>query len=306
MTQKLIKKLSNPDNRKPCMLVDVSSICYRAFFRLGGLSSGNSKTGVTFGFLSQILQLAKLFNTNKFVFCFDSRKSYREMIYPQYKANRKNIEQTEQEKREKRVFYRQVNELRMELLPALGFRNIFIKVGYESDDLIAHLALNVNEKKISPAVMISSDKDLYQLLGYDVYFYDLGKKELLDRDWFAENYFDLDPWWWMRMKVLSGCVTDNVAGIKGVGEKTAFKFLKGELKRTSKAYQAIESKEGKRIQDRNFKLVALPFRGRKELDLRIEKKEVFKRKKFIQVFEDLEFVSFLKKLNDWQEYFGLT
>jgi len=303
MTQKLIKKLTDPSNRKPYMLIDCSSIAYRAFFVMGGLSSGNVGTGVTFGFLSQILQLAKLFKTDKFVFCFDSGKSYRRVLYPEYKQKRRETEQTEEEIRYKKEFYRQVNELRISILPELGFKNVFVKTGYESDDLMAHFALN--NKVTIPSVMATTDQDLYQCISYNSYFYDLGKRELRDKEWFNDMYFDLDPWWWMRMKCLAGCPGDGVGGIKGVGEKTAFKYLKGELKVDSRAYKAIESEEGGRIQDRNFKLVALPFKGNKELDLEITEGEVFSRGKFIQVFEDLEFISFLRKLDDWQECFNL-
>ena len=73
------------------------------------------------------------------------------------------------------------------------------------------------------------------------------------------------------MKALAGCSTDSVPGIKGVGEKTAIKYLKNELKESSKIYQRIISKEGWNIYKRNIELVKLPFTGTKIFKLKTDK-----------------------------------
>ncbi|GAH00618.1 unnamed protein product, partial [marine sediment metagenome] len=76
---------------------------------------------------------------------------------------------------------------------------------------------------------------------------------------------------WKLVKALAGCSTDGIPGVKGVGEKTAIKYLTSQLKETTKACQAIISKEGIKIFKRNLKLVALPFKGTNVFKLKKDK-----------------------------------
>ena len=64
---------------------------------------------------------------------------------------------------------------------------------------------------------------------------------------------------WNAVKAIAGCSSDNIPGVKGIGEKTAIKFINGALKQTSKAYIAINEHIGLRL--KNNQLVTLPFAG---------------------------------------------
>ena len=114
--------------------------------------------------------------------------------------------------------------------------------------------------------------------------------------------FGLGPWYWGEVKAIAGCDGDNVKGIKGVGETFALKYLKGEL--SGKKFEDIEKSKG--VIERNRKLVHLPFRWKDKIpDCKIDGEEVFKKKNFIDVFTEYDFVSFLRKekFSKWLEIF---
>ena len=72
------------------LLVDSNSICHQAKHSMGNLTWEEKEVGIIFGFLRQLLSLAKTFETNKFVFVWDSRISLRTKMFPDYKKTRKN------------------------------------------------------------------------------------------------------------------------------------------------------------------------------------------------------------------------
>jgi 5'-3' exonuclease len=225
----------------------------------GGLSYDGSATGVIYGFLKSLSGFQDLFNTSNFIFCWDSRTSKRLELYPEYKANRHKNEYTTDEIEFYRAFKKQMKLLRTTYLPTIGFRNVFVQRGYESDDVIARICLHsiVNDNE---AVIISSDKDLYQCLEHNVSYYNPKTGKILTMQSFKKQY-GIDSQLWGMVKATAGCTTDNVKGIQGVGEKRAIDFLLGRLNPDSKAYKAITSPEGNKICDFNQELVILPMKG---------------------------------------------
>ncbi len=249
-------------NRK-YLLLDGNYLCHRAKYTTGDLSYGGDATGVVYGFLKSLSGFQDLFNTSDFIFCWDSNTSERKKIYPPYKANRVK-EYTDEEEEFDQAFRRQMKKLRTTYLPMIGFKNVFIQRGYESDDIMASIALHTsNEDEV---VIISSDKDMYQCLTHNVFFYNPQTNKILTLQGFKKQY-GIRPYEWKIVKSIAGCATDYVKGVKGVGEKTAIKYLKGDLKEDSKKYKDIVSKEGVAIYERNCKLVVLPMEGTKEFKL---------------------------------------
>ena len=124
---------------------------------------------------------------------------------------------TEEEEESNRIAYEQFDKLKL-VLPEMGFANVFEEKGYESDDIIASLVVGSDER----TVVISSDKDLYQLLNWcnicDI------KGSVYTKNMFIREY-KINPSGWKRVKSIAGCNTDNIKGVKGVGEKTAIKYL---------------------------------------------------------------------------------
>jgi len=269
------------------IIVDCNYLGYVNRFALSeGLSYRGSRTEIIFGFLKNIFHLADKFETHRFLFCWDSKDSLRRKIYPEYKSNRR-VDRSEEEKEEDKIVFAQFDELRLSCLPKLGFKNIFYVDGYESDDLIAELVKVYFSTQTN--IVVSSDNDLLQLLEY-CSLYNISKSQLTTMNEFIRTHGIL-PSVWSEVKSISGCSSDNVEGISGVGEKTAIKYLKKELKK-GKAYQSIESPEGKKIAERNLGLVALPFLGLPVFPIR--KEENFNKEDFIKVFEIYGLSSFLK------------
>lgn len=238
------------------LLLDCNYLCHRAKHSTGGLSYGGNATGVIYGFLKSLSTFQDLFNTSNFVFCWDSNTSKRKEIYSEYKANRER-EYTDEEIEFDRLFRRQMKKLRTTYLPMIGFKNVFVQRGYESDDILAEISLHSIRGK-DEAIIISSDKDLYQCIEHNVSFYNPQTNKHLTLQGFKKQY-EIEPTLWGMVKSLAGCTTDNVKGIQGVGEITAIKFLLDRLNPDSKAYREIISVQGRKISDFNQQLVILPM-----------------------------------------------
>ena len=277
------------------ILVDANSICHQAKHSMGNLSWHDKKVGVMFGFLNQILSLSKVFDTNRFAFAWDTRKSLRTEMFPDYKKARRH-DKTDEEKQLDAIAYEQFDKIRHEILPELGFVNSFGIDGYEADDLIASI---INSNASHEFVIVSTDEDLYQLLSERVTMYSTKKKQLYSVKNLWKEY-GVTPTEWAEVKSIAGCNTDGVPGIVGVGEKTACKFINRHLNHSHKSYRNI--KDNEELIERNRKLVTLPLEGTPEIKLYI------KNDLSLSAFQDIcnryGFQSFLERerFNQWMEF----
>lgn len=247
------------------LLLDCDYLCHRARYSMGDLSWKGAATGVIYGFLQAVIHLQEQFQTDKVAFCFDSKHSKRQDIYPDYKAQRKNRQTlTPDEKEFERAFHIQRVKLRKEYLPEIGFNNIFQQRGYESDDLLARISLDL--PKTDQAIIVTADQDIYQCLSDVVKMYNPQKRELMTIQKFKRVY-GIHPAMWARVKALAGCSSDNVKGLPGIGEKTVLKWMTTELKPTTKAYQKLDSQEAEQYIVQNLPLVSLPFKGTHRIKL---------------------------------------
>jgi 5'-3' exonuclease len=293
---------------KTTLIIDCHNICYASLFKMGDLSYQGQPTGMVYGFLRKIFSLCKEYDTNQIIYCWDSRKSYRKRIYPEYKGNR-HSNHTEEEKEMFDYAHSQMDTLHNTILPELGFRNNFHAIGYEADDLIALCAMRHPDNY----VIVSGDSDLYQLLyksrSYEVKIHNpRTNKEFTVNDFW--KVFGIMPDKWALCKAIGGCDTDNVKGIRGVSDPAksetskALLWAKGLLEK-GKIYDSIISKEGQEIISRNMMLVALPFIKDKELKIEIQNEELHEGD-FLDVFRELGFRSFRKEFSEWCETFQLN
>jgi len=275
------------------IIIDSNYLCYVNRFALSqGLSYQGHSTEIIFGFLRHVLELSKSYKTTNIVFCWDSRESLRRKIYPQYKMNRReNL--TDEEKESNRQAYIQFDTLKKSVLLDMGFKNVFHQDGYESDDIIASLVIGNSDKNIT---VVSSDKDLYQLLDY-CSLYNITKRETYTKSLFMRE-FGIRPFRWGTVKSIAGCQTDNVEGLTRVGEHTAIKYLKGEIKEGSKTYERIKFFDSSLTK----KLVTLPFEGCENYQKKLQKNN-FSEKAFLNIFDKFGFKSFIDNFDEWESVF---
>ncbi len=296
---------SQKDKVMRTLILDCNNIAYIQRFAFGDtLSHAEEQTGIMWGFFNAIMRLAKEFDTNRFIFVWDSKWLHRKNRFPDYKANRVKV-LTDAEQDTQHKVHNQFELLEHELLPELGFQNVFSAPGYEADDLIAMFVLDYAWKEFP--VVVSTDMDMYQLLDYcDVLRPLAGKRrELMTKETLMEQK-GVTPAQFLDARILMGDSSDNISGLAGIGEKTALKYVKGELK-MGKALTQISSGDSVSIRERNLMLMKLPFNDpppclwlQPEIGLSLDK--------FLALCDRYNFQSFLKTeaLAEWRKRFKLT
>jgi DNA polymerase-1 len=246
------------------LLLDVSQLVWASFHAIGDkLSYRGDPTYVHFGLLSSVIRLQQELHSHKVVFCFDYGKPIRCTVYPEYKKKRKEKQLSEEEIKVYMEVSNQIKLLREQYLPKIGFKNIFYQDGFEADDVIAKICKDYPDEKF---IIVSNDQDMYQLLTKNVSIWKTSTKSHFTKRHFKAKY-QIKPKEWAKVKAIAGCSSDEVAGVVGVGEITAVKYLKNELKKESKKHCDIVSKLGRKIYKRNLKLVKLPYKGVDSFDL---------------------------------------
>ncbi len=279
------------------LVIDANCLAHLAKHSKKGLTYGEMETGVIFGFLEQIKILANKFKTNKFIFCWDSKKSKRKELYPEYKSHR-HKDKTELERIEDNLAFKQFYDLRTSILPKLGFKNIYIQTGYEADDLIASIV----KKNKEDYIVVSTDDDLLQLLDY-CNIYNPKTKKLENIATFTEEY-GITPDMWSGIKSIAGCTSDNVKGVEGVGIIKAIAYVTKKLNK-GKIYDRIIN-EGPIISKRNSNLVHLPMVG--TIIITPIENEIFNILDFIDIFTRFGLQSFLRQevLKQWKNLFHMN
>ena len=266
---------------KTWLLLDCHFLAYRAFYSTGDLSYEGVKTGVTYGFLRDVQELMHRFDTNDVVFCFDVGYNKRKNILPTYKEGRhreREEESTREEKEARKQFLKEVRMLRKQYLHQIGYRNILWQKGHESDDIIASLCETIsNEDQI---IIVSADKDFRQLVRHNVMLYNPVSHKRTTLQSFRKDTGLKHPKEWAKVLAIAGCHTDNVKGVKGVGEITAIKYLTGQVWVNSPKWNLIHNNLD--LIDKNTTVVKLPLKGTKTFELQKDevtaksRREVFK------------------------------
>ncbi len=292
--------------KKLRLLIDSDLIGHQSIYAMKevNLSKDDYKTEIIYNFLMKIRMLAETLNSDHFVFLWDSKKSdlHRKKIYPEYKEGARSWEkQSEEEKNLLNAGRAQFRVIKDYVLPQMGFRNIFYEEGYESDDLIAKITTDFGD----PFVIVSADSDLYQLLVQDrVSMFNPDSRMWKWTSAFSfEHRWDCTPLDWPDVKALAGCSSDNVTGIKGCAEKTAIKFLNGDLPTHHKIYQVIKEYK-KEMYVKNLPLVKLPYENTPAQHIQNDE---LSEERFKKVFNKFGFRSFTEgeSFDLWKKVFKL-
>lgn len=206
------------ENKETFVIIDANSIIHRAFHALPPLKSKDGQVvNAVYGFLLVLFKLLKEIEPKYFVACFDVPKpTFRKKMFEEYKAQRKKAPDE---------LYIQIPIVK-EVLRTFNVP-VFEKEGYEGDDLIGTLSFNVKDKL---NIVVSGDKDNLQLINNNtrVYYLNQGVKSAImyDEVMVKEKYGGLTPSQLIDYKGLRGDASDNIPGVKGIGEKTGLVLIR--------------------------------------------------------------------------------
>lgn len=224
---------------KKVILVDGNNLLFRSYYATAytGNVMKNSKgfpTNAIYGFINMINKIITEEKPEYIMIAFDKGKTFRHDKYSSYKDGR--IE-TPQELKEQFPVAKKICE-------AMGIHYFEID-NYEADDIIGTFAKKVDETEDFNATIISSDKDLLQLITDKVDMKLLKQSGFIrmDRKLFNETY-GVEPIGMIDLKALMGDSSDNIPGVKGIGEKTAISLL-SKWKTLDNLYNNIDNISGK-------------------------------------------------------------
>lgn len=220
------------------VIVDASSFIFRAFYAVRPLSNAAGvPTNATFGFATMILKVLEELKPEKLAIVYDTKHpSFRKERYAEYKANRSAMPDDLQP---------QIPYIKR-FVEALGLPR-FEKPGLEADDIIAALAQLGKEKASGEILIVSSDKDLMQLVDEKTFLIDTMKNVKIGTAGVREK-MGVEPNQIIDYLGLVGDSSDNIPGVPGIGPKTAATLLKdhGTLEGI---YEKIDSLKAGKLKD---------------------------------------------------------
>jgi DNA polymerase-1 len=270
-------------------LIDGNNYLYRAYYAFKLTTKANEEIQAIYGFIRTVLKFLRQ-KPELLVVCFDSPvPTFRHIEYKEYKTNRKKIEPS---------LRRQVS-IAKEIIKYMDIP-VIEKSGYEADDVIATLSkMFANEGK--EVTIVSSDKDVLQLVSDNVYVYNEAKDILFDREKVVAAY-GVEPQELVYVFALMGDSSDNIIGVPGVGEKKAVRIVQsvGKINSIEDLMNRVEKKVKEEIEPyletikRNIMLIKLV--DNVELDIEVDKISCFKNiipEKLIEILQKYEFHSIL-------------
>ncbi len=202
-------------NEEPVYLMDGNAFIFRAFFANSRMARSDSfPTGAIYSVGRLLLKILREEKPKYFCFVLDGQgKNFRHEIYPEYKAQRPEAPE----------------DLKMQFEPIKQMVQRFgikleVSDNCEADDCIASLAKKFSAER--PVVIVGVDKDLRQCLNENVIMWDPASKseKIVTAERFTEET-GLLPNQWADVQALIGDSSDNIPGVKGIGEKTAIKIF---------------------------------------------------------------------------------
>jgi len=286
-------------------LIDGHGLAYRAYYALtaGGTrtsafqtSKGETTAGV-YGFTSILLRIFQQENPDYLAVVFDKGKTFRHEMYPEYKGTRAKMPDD---------LRSQVERMR-EIVDAFNIPRLE-RENYEADDVLGSVARWASEQMGLAVKIITGDKDLLQLVTDQVVVNLSGSRLSEAKDFFPEdvkNKLGVPPEQVVDFKALCGDTSDNIPGVRGVGEKTATKLLEAygtldgiyeHLEEISgRARTALESSRDAAYLSQELARIVTDLVV--DLDLEQARLDRFNPKAVEDLFRELEFRTLIQQLN---------
>jgi DNA polymerase-1 len=206
------------ERKSTLVLIDGHALAYRAFFGMPATfsTSEGEPTQAVYGFANMILAVWKEYEPDYFIVTFDRGDTFRHEMYADYKATREKMPDDLRSQIE-----------RIEQLVKAFNMPVFTKENYEADDLLGTLARQAADREIE-ALIVTGDRDAFQLVAPNVKVIISGRKfadrELYDETRITKRY-GVTPKQLIELKGLVGDSSDNIPGVKGIGEKGGAKLI---------------------------------------------------------------------------------
>ena len=281
-------------------LLDAYALIYRAYYAFIRNPIYNSRglnTSAILGFTNTLVEVLEKQNPSHIAIVFDpSKPTFRNTIYPEYKANREQMPEDIQ---------RSIPYI-MQIVHAFNIP-VIQQENYEADDVIGTLAHQAKQEGFQ-TYMMSADKDYGQLLEKDIFLYKPKRSgseaEILDKDKICEQFNITQPRQIIDIMALMGDKSDNVPGAPGIGEKTAIKLI-GRYGSIENLYDNINDLKGKQKENLikykdqiilSKELVTIVLNVPIEYSTSDIKRQPPQEKQLIALFQELEFQSLAKRL----------
>lgn len=281
------------------ILVDGNNLLFRSFYATAyqGVIMKNSKgfpTNALYGFINMMNKIIKEENPSYILVAFDKGKTFRHEKYDTYKAGRAAVPEE----------LKQQFPKAKEVLESMGIKYFEIE-NYEADDIIGTVSKIVDKEDKFIATIISSDKDLLQLISDEVTVKLLKQSDhiMMDQEMFRKTY-QVDPIRMIDLKALMGDSSDNIPGVRGIGEKTAISLLAkyGSLDGVYENLEDISPKTREKLETdkenayMSYDLATIYKEVPLDFSLEDCKYEGY-REDYANLLQELEFYSLLKKID---------
>ena len=194
--------------------IDFNNMVYGSYYGNPLYNKQGKNVNAIRGFFTKFQLIFDNLNPDYIIFANDLSRTntFRRKLYENYKAQRKPTDDDV-------IFQVQQTSI---LVKALGFKFLNDPL-YEADDILGMVSKWCFDNN-HDMIIISSDRDLYQLINEHVQIYSFIKHEMINSEYMEEHY-KLTPSQWIELKMIQGDPSDNIPGIKGVGKVTALKLM---------------------------------------------------------------------------------
>jgi DNA polymerase-1 len=281
-------------------LIDGHALAYRMYFALtaGGTSqrwqtSTGEPTAGTYGFARELLRIIETEKPDYLAVAFDTGKTFRDKIFPDYKATRAKMPED---------LRPQIERIR-QMVDAFNIPRLEME-GYEADDVLGSAARWAAKQGLGVKI-ITGDRDLLQLVNDRTIVYLAGDDQNFITTEDVMNKLHVRPDQVVDYKALVGDKSDNIPGVPGVGEKTTESLLAkyGTLDNIYAHLDELEPRwrnkleAGKESAYMSYQLAAIHTDLPVEIDLEQARSDVFEPARVEGVFRELEFHSLIDKLH---------
>ena len=282
-------------NIKKLLLVDGNSYLYRCYYAIKNLSTSKGiPTNAVFGFARLLLKILKEIKPDYLAFAFDTKgPTFRHKEFKDYKIKREPPPED---------LIKQIPIVK-NMLDCFNIPTYEIE-GYEADDIIAYFTKKGEENNLMVTI-ISGDKDVFQLINENVKVVSVYKEDYIYDEKKVMEKYGIKPEQIPDFLALAGDTTDNIPGVKGIGEKTASSLL-NEYKDLNTIFNNIDKIKNEKLKNKlkEYKEIAifskkmatlvLPPLNVKLDDLKFKEPNL---DKIMELFLKLEFKSLIEDLN---------